>query len=228
MTLTKLTLDLSHVSALDPEPNDVGGLTAPLLQGIFDQAGNEIKAYINNTITTEQDAENVSLQEQISGNDTTQTNALNAHKSSDDHDNLYYTKTELAPYLSGGDTLILYDVYTIINPDLGNGTFSYLDKNGATQIGTITVEGYQVFALQNGTYQLNNNMIEATIDDTLQRSVASGGLQEIDITHVALTVPIASGEVTIKYYQRVGVTGTGLIVVSPAQPPSGFVWFKVV
>lgn len=160
---------------------------------------------------------------------TIQDNALGAHKTSSDHDSKYYTKTEMDPYLSGGDTIRLYDVYTIVNSNAGDGTFTYQDKNSAVQTGEITAEGYQSFALQSGSYQVGSNMIDATINDTLRRSVASGGLAEIDSTHVALTVPEGAGaEITIEYFQRLGVTGTGLIVVSPIQPPSGFVWFKVV
>ena len=63
----------------------------------------------------------------------------------------------------------------------------------------------------------------------LKGKVTVGGLVEVDTTHVALTVPEGAGaEITIKYFQKIGITGTGLIVVSPTQPASGFVWFEVV
>lgn len=55
MALTKLAEDLNIVSALDNEPNDVTGLTAEQLKAKFDEAGNKIKTYINNTLTTEAD-----------------------------------------------------------------------------------------------------------------------------------------------------------------------------
>ncbi len=53
MTLTKLEKDLDIISKLDNEPNDVGGLTAEQLKARFDEAGNAVKAYINETLTTE-------------------------------------------------------------------------------------------------------------------------------------------------------------------------------
>lgn len=56
MSLTKLTTDLSNVSALDDEPNDVTGLTAAQVKTTFDKAGNDIKTYINTTLTAEIDA----------------------------------------------------------------------------------------------------------------------------------------------------------------------------
>lgn len=42
--------DLSIISMLDDEPNDVGGLTSSELKAKFDEAGNIIKNYINNSL----------------------------------------------------------------------------------------------------------------------------------------------------------------------------------
>lgn len=55
MALTKLTTDLNNVQALADEPNDVTGLTAAQVKAVFDEAGNEIKTYINDTLTAEID-----------------------------------------------------------------------------------------------------------------------------------------------------------------------------
>jgi len=55
MALSKLTTDLNIISPLDTEPNDVGGLTAAQLKAKFDEGTNDIKTYINNTLTTEAD-----------------------------------------------------------------------------------------------------------------------------------------------------------------------------
>ena len=59
MPLTKLTASLDIVSALEDEPNDVGGLSAAELKAKFDEAGNVIKTYLNDTLTEEITAENV-------------------------------------------------------------------------------------------------------------------------------------------------------------------------
>lgn len=53
MAFTKLLADLNHISRLDDEPNDVGGLTAAELKEEFDRAGNEIKDYINSGLIAE-------------------------------------------------------------------------------------------------------------------------------------------------------------------------------
>lgn len=45
-----LTKDLDIIQALDDEPNDVGGLTAAELKAKFDEAGNLIKEYINESL----------------------------------------------------------------------------------------------------------------------------------------------------------------------------------
>lgn len=140
-----------------------------------------------------------------------------------------YTKTELDPYLRGGDTLVKYEVFTIVNDNNGNGTFTYRNKTGTNIVGNLTAQGYQVFTLEQGKYNLGENRISAVINDTLQRSVASGGLSEIDSTHVALTSPEGSGaEITIMYFERVGIVGAGFVQTTPVQPVSGSMWFKVV
>ena len=45
-----LTKDLNIIQALDDEPNDVGGLSAQQLKAKFDESGNLIKTYINESL----------------------------------------------------------------------------------------------------------------------------------------------------------------------------------
>lgn len=53
MALTNLTRDLNIISALDDEPNDVGGLTAAQLKAKYDEAAGIIKTFLNNTLIPE-------------------------------------------------------------------------------------------------------------------------------------------------------------------------------
>lgn len=53
MAITKLTADLSNISKLDDQPNDIGGLSAAELKAEFDKAGNSIKEYINSVLLPE-------------------------------------------------------------------------------------------------------------------------------------------------------------------------------
>ena len=55
MALTKMTKDMAIIQALDDEPNDVGGLSAQELKEKFDEAGETIKKYLNETLTSELD-----------------------------------------------------------------------------------------------------------------------------------------------------------------------------
>lgn len=48
---------VDYVSELDNKPNDVGGLNPEQLKAVFDQAGMEIQAYLNNTLTAELEAQ---------------------------------------------------------------------------------------------------------------------------------------------------------------------------
>lgn len=50
MKLTKMEEDLRIHQKLDDEPNDVGGLSADQLKAKFDEAGNTIKDYINDSL----------------------------------------------------------------------------------------------------------------------------------------------------------------------------------
>ena len=59
MALTSLTDNLNIVSALDDEPNDVGGLSATELKAKFDVAANLIKTYLNGTLLPELAADGV-------------------------------------------------------------------------------------------------------------------------------------------------------------------------
>lgn len=56
MAFTKLTTDVEHVQALNDRPNANSGLTADQVKAVFDQAGTDIKTYINNVLTPELDS----------------------------------------------------------------------------------------------------------------------------------------------------------------------------
>lgn len=150
-------------------------------------------------------------------------NALKADKTE------VYTKTEIHQYLQGGDTIIRREVFTIITSDNGDGTFTYKDNSDVEHIGELGPNGEQIFTLQKGAYLLGEERIEAVINDTLERSVTSGGLQEVDQTHVALTIPEGAGaEITIKYFERIALVGLGLVNIGPTKPGVQSIWFEVV
>jgi hypothetical protein len=144
--------------------------------------------------------------------------------------NLYYTKSELAPWLRGGDTIIREEVFTIVNPNIGDGTFSYL-VGGTEVIGSLLGNGEQVFTLSQGFYEVDSNRLEVIVNDTLRRSVASGGIIEIDDVTFALTSPEGAGaEITAKYYERLGVVAEYNIKLSASKPPANngkTMWFKI-
>lgn len=63
MALSKFTKDMGIISALDDEPNDVGGLSAAELKAKFDEGGQALKEYLNNTLTAQADQQFATKQE---------------------------------------------------------------------------------------------------------------------------------------------------------------------
>lgn len=98
------------------------------------------------------------------------------------------------------DTKLVTEIYTIVNPDEGDGNFSCTDGDGNTRHFPLTNEGYPVFYLEKGSYQMQRNQISVVIDDCLYRSVASGDLTELGETRIQLNEQLEAGQkVTITY-----------------------------
>lgn len=98
------------------------------------------------------------------------------------------------------DTKLVTEVYTIVNPDEGDGNFSCKDGDGNTRHFPLTDDGYPVFYLEKGSYQMLRNQISLMIDDCLYRSQSSGGLTELSETKIILNEKLVAGqEVTITY-----------------------------
>lgn len=98
------------------------------------------------------------------------------------------------------DTKLVTEIYTIVNPDEGDGNFSCTDGDGNTRHFPLTNEGYPVFYLEKGSYQMQRNQISLMIDDCLYRSVASGDLTELGETRIQLNEQLKTGQkVTITY-----------------------------
>lgn len=145
-----------------------------------------------------------------------------------------------------GNTEIKYDVYVIVNSDNGDGTFTYNDGERDI-IGTLTPNGYQEFELSD-SYYVGSNRIEAIVNDSLNRSSASGGLLEIgnagELSNVVqLTYPMGNGtEITFKYFTQISLGGAhamshnvgardAFITMSETEPTttySGQMFYKVV
>ena len=51
--ITNFLKDMDIISALNDQPNDVGGLTAAELKAKFDEGGKAIQEYINHTLIPE-------------------------------------------------------------------------------------------------------------------------------------------------------------------------------
>ena len=120
---------------------------------------------------------------------------------------------------------IIYEVFTIVNADNGDDTFTYEDADAVQHVGTLS-EGYQIFTLQKGDYTLDENRISAYVNDTLHRSKGSGGLLEVDSNNVGITAEGNGAEITIKYMTISGSLGAGIVIgfIEPLHKYIGKVW----
>ena len=98
------------------------------------------------------------------------------------------------------DTKLVTEIYTITNADEGDGHFCCTNKAGQNRHFPLTDDGYPVFYLEEGSYQMLRNQISLMIDDCLYRSVASGDLTELGETRIQLNEQLKAGQkVTITY-----------------------------
>jgi len=120
--------------------------------------------------------------------------------------------------LESNITTIRVEQFRIVNPDLGNGTFSYLDANNDTQTGTIDGNGFYIFDLQISGYYVNNNLVEVNINDDFHYYTTDGDqLREgdADSEGVANSVKVnhnfvANDEIDIRYYQGLNIAASAL------------------
>lgn len=104
------------------------------------------------------------------------------------------------------DARVVYEVFRIVRPDNGDGTFTYSNEAGDHRTKPLTSNGKQAFELEKGSYIVKRNKIEAFMNDALHRSATSGGLQEIDETRIALTENVTKDtKITFKYFLKVNI-----------------------
>jgi hypothetical protein len=135
-----------------------------------------------------------------------------------DATNLQGAMDELDVKLESNITTIRVEQFRIVNPDLGNGTFSYLDSNLDTQTGTIDGNGFYIFDLQISGYYTNSNLVEANVNDDFHYFTTDGSqLREGDgdSEGIATSVKInhnfvANDEIDIKYYQGLNIAASAL------------------
>lgn len=66
MALSRFEKDMGIIAALDDEPNDVGGLSAQQLKEKFDEGGQAVKRYLNETLSPEIEA-TMATKEELDG-----------------------------------------------------------------------------------------------------------------------------------------------------------------
>lgn len=103
------------------------------------------------------------------------------------------------------DTQFNDEIFTITSIDNGDGTFTYENKKGEQRYKPKTENGY-VFELEVGTYLMQRNHIEVTVDGVLTRTVMNGGVKEISERKIELLDELVAGQtVAIRYVKWVKI-----------------------
>jgi len=121
------------------------------------------------------------------------------------------------------------EIFVVKSIDTDAGTFTYQDGDENLFTGTIDDSGRYIFEVSE-SYSLALNQMTAYIDDALYCSVTSGGLYEVDNTHVALTnAPEIDSEITIRYIVMNGFMACGVYAneSAPVSPDQGVMWLDL-
>ena len=103
------------------------------------------------------------------------------------------------------DTSLHVETFTITSLDNGDGTFTYVNEDGEQRYKQFDNNGY-IFELEHGSYIPGRNHLTVVLDDVLERSVVSGGIEELDSIRFKLLEKIPVGtELTVKYINWVRI-----------------------
>lgn len=113
MALTEFTENVNNISSLSDRPNELDGLTSNELKERFDKAGNDIKSYINNTLTKEIDEALSGSGNYVTNNDARLSNSRKCNNTFDNwntaRNNLKIgIGTELPSDADNGSIFLLY------------------------------------------------------------------------------------------------------------------------
>ena len=135
------------------------------------------------------------------------------------------------------DSKMVTEVFTIKEVDLENKVFKYENAKGEYRTSVIMEDRITggnafVFKIEEGDYLPFHNLITANINDTLERSAASGGLIEINNKKIALFDNLQiDDEVTLKYAMRIAIGNpyprTYMCFVEPEDPEEGDFWLDL-
>lgn len=117
------------------------------------------------------------------------------------------------------DTQFCDEVFTITSIDEKNNTFIYTNSKDEQRHKTFDKNGF-VFELENGTYLMQRNHIEVTIDGILTRTVMNGGVEEISERKIKVLDNLIVGQIiAIKYVKWVKIGSPyPRIFLNPQEP----------
>ena len=120
------------------------------------------------------------------------------------------------------DTKLVTESYTItkLKDDDDESMFDCIDEEGNTCRFYYDKDGYPIFTLQKGSYQMLRNQMSAIIDGCLYRSAIMGGLEELGETRIKLQENLEVGQIVTLVYSNVVRIGNPYprIFINPNTP----------
>lgn len=119
------------------------------------------------------------------------------------------------------DTQFNDEIFTITSIDKEGGSFVYENNKGQQRYKDVDEEGF-LFELENGTYLMQRNHIEVTIDGVLTRTVMNGGVKEVSERKIKVLDDLVVGQtIAIRYVKWVKIGNPyPRVFLNAAQPES--------
>ena len=124
------------------------------------------------------------------------------------------------------DTRVICEVFTIKEIDTDNNTFIYTNEDGANRHSTflhddVTNQNTFLFKVDKGDYQRGRNLLSATLNDALKRTVASGGLIEYTNRDFGIIENLkVNDEITVTYAHKLNIGNPYPRIFIGSTPPT--------
>ena len=226
MAISTFDVDVENISALSDQPNDGDGLSSQELKALFDKAGVDIKAFINETLIPEINeaiaaaARGIAVDD-ISGEIISDGSIASSKLSSEEGFEAVITGV-IRNYAVTLEKLSLpvQTILTELQTNVSNLLEQIDTKASASSLATVATTGNYSDLSGKPTIPVVDTTLNVSSGNAITNAAVTAGLNAKQAAKVTTTVTLSSG---VKAWNNVTVTGataSNTIIVSPA--PSSY------